>query len=147
METKPLDETIGQTVQEPSDTQDIPYRYHAGDLARRMADMMEADEGTRQEIMATALCAGYWLCEQGHAGRWDKLDPVALLATLDPLSPQHLNIFVCNLAGLAMHACLYDGMTFADARRIIDQLLGLATDPILEESLRHTLEHLTLPLV
>jgi hypothetical protein len=142
METKSKDKTIGRTARHLLATFQPPRRLIAGELAIRMANAVEADQTMRQEIVVCAMCIGQWLSDQGTAGRWDLLAPAAVLRAMGPLSPHDESIFLHNLAGLVIHACLAEGITPEDARRILEQLPRLTNDQDLKHSLRMILKNL-----
>ena len=88
------------------------------------------------------MCIDQWLSDQGTPGRWDRIDPAAVFQAMGPLSPHDESIFLYNLAGLVIHACLSDGITPEDARQILEQLPRLTSDQDLKHSFRMILKNL-----
>jgi hypothetical protein len=104
-------------------------------LARDMADTVGAVGQDRTDILCTALAVGQWLAEVDRPGRWDTLE-VAEVLELVPDEPLDRGRFLLTLAGLIGYAGLAGHLPLPDARRCLDQVHGLADDPIIKNYAR-----------
>jgi hypothetical protein len=99
-------------------------------LANELATEVEADAAHRQELIGVALDVGQWLSDQGRPGRWDTIDPAAVLAMTVPLDVQARNGYLLAMAGLVGFASLSGYVPVAAARRTLEEIQGLATMPV-----------------
>jgi hypothetical protein len=98
-------------------------------LAQEAAVAFGSDERDREQLVQAALGVGQWLADQGCPGRWDALDPAAVLELMSLSTEVETSAFLLALAGLVGHAAFHEQLAFADARRIMLEIKSLARDP------------------
>jgi hypothetical protein len=102
-------------------------------LAQDMAAAVDADVDHRDALIAAALCAGEWLAEEGLPGRWDRLDPAALLRAMDFQDRREGDALLLTLSGLVGYAALEGALPVRDARRVLLEIEALSQDPAVQQ--------------
>jgi hypothetical protein len=79
----------------------------------------------RHYLIDTASHVGRWLAARGVPGRWDGVEPAALLASLDGLSPSEVERFMFYLVALLGHAAINGKVAPGAAARSLDQIAAM----------------------
>src|SRR5205814_1928089 len=98
-------------------------------LAEDMAEAVQADPREREALVQTALAAGEWLADQGRPGRWETLDPAALLEAMAFGDPHQASGFLLSLGGLVGHAAFGGELEWEPARQLMLQIRDLTSSP------------------
>ena len=98
-------------------------------LAEEAAVAFGATGQERQDLISAALCVGEWLAEQGRPGRWDTVDPAAVLELMSFATDDEGNAFLLSLVGLLGHAAFHEQLPIAATREILLQIQGLTKNP------------------
>jgi len=124
------------------EVEEAPPRLVAMTLANDLAAAVKADPEERQELIDAALCVGQWLADQGVPGRWDKIKPADVLRCLDFLPPREREKFLFSLVALVGHAALFGQIAGREARRTLEEVVGLTQEDAIREFARKTSEQI-----
>jgi hypothetical protein len=98
-------------------------------LAEDMAGAVGADRQEREALVQTALAAGEWLADRGRPGRWETLEPAALLEGQSFADLHQASGFLLALGGLIGHAAFGGEIEWGAARRLLLEIKDLSTNP------------------
>lgn len=111
-------------------------------LAHEMADAVDADDQDRAELSSVALAVGQWLADQGRPGRWDTVDPAAVLEAMGLPDEVQRGQFLLGLVGLLGYAGISGHLPPGAAHARVSQIASLANDAIVRRFARHTASQL-----
>jgi hypothetical protein len=106
-------------------------------LAEGLAASVGAAEEDRQDMIAAALLVGRWLADQGRPGRWDTVDPAAVLAFAGFTNAHDRERFLFALAGLVGHAGCNGQLPPATAQACLERVAELAGNEVTSRFARH----------
>lgn len=109
----------------------------AARLAYELADAVHAPEEDRQDMLHTAFFVGQSLADQGRPGRWDTIDPEAVLAAAAFEDHLERARFLFALTGLVGHAATTDQIPPDAARTCLERLADLADDAVIARFARN----------
>ncbi len=98
--------------------------------------MLQLDDEARSSLVEAAMCAGQWLADQEHPGRWDLLEPAGVLAGVDFLPPREREAFVLSLAGLVGAAGFLGYVPPATSQAQLEEIARLAGSPAIDALVR-----------
>src|SRR5215213_4850997 len=102
-------------------------------LAEEAAAALGAAGPEREEFVTAAMCVGQWLAEQGRPGRWDTVDPAAVLDLMCFADQQQADAFLLTLVALFGHAGLNQHLPADDAARTLLQIRELSSNRVISE--------------
>ena len=95
------------------------------ELALSFAESARVEPESRQCLIDTALYVGRWLAERGKPGRWDCVEPEALLASLAAPSPNESERFMFYLVALLGYAAINGRVAPPAAARSLHQIADM----------------------
>ena len=99
-------------------------------LADETARELDSDQLERNELVGAALAIGQWAADQGHPGRWDRLDPAAVLKAMAFTSEHEASGFLLTMTTLIGYAGLAGHLPAPAARRIVLAIKSLTAHPV-----------------
>jgi hypothetical protein len=115
-------------------------------LALDTAAALGAEGPERDEMVSVAMCVGQWLADEGRPGRWDTVDPRAVLEAMSPPSPAEADGILLAMVGLVGQAAFLEQIPRSDACRMLTEIGGLSGNPILVGLTATTVAQLQPPL-
>ena len=121
-------------------------RYIAMDLAEHFIAAMypEADDGERERVQSTILCAGQHLADRGNPGLWDALEPAAFVAQMPTRNDYEVLEICVDLIGLYAWLGSHGLLDPTVAMRVLNEVRAAAPDhPVIRELCGSSSEMLT----
>jgi hypothetical protein len=123
---------IKKRTREPSPVA-APPRLTASTLAREAAAALGADPQQQEEMLSAALAVGQWLADQGRPGRWDTVDPAAVLDLMSFPRPEEGEPFLLALVGLFGHAAFTGQVAPEAGRRVLARIGELSRNRVISD--------------